>query len=310
MSFTSCAAVPLRGGAHVASFPTGSAFQIITLTAQSPTAAATGTTRTPRTARVLAWGPRNRSLHVGAGPATFVQVAQNFNAGWRAKLDGRTLTPVRLDGWEQGWVVPAGPAGTMTMTFAPDTFYRVGLGLGALLLVALLLLALFGRRHEDDEPTGRRPPLAGWVLALVAGVIGVVVGGWLALALVPLVFVAYRWGNAVIASVAGLAYVVAGIVVAAGPSTVPALHRGAFGAPAQIASVVALCSLLAAVVVEERRGYLPRSADPSDRSPTQPETDPGPPDPPASPESPDDRSTDDHGPDLDGHQAREEAVVT
>ena len=53
--------------------------------------------------------PPTRSVQVGAGAAAYLAVAQNYNAGWKATLDGRSLRPARLDGWEQAWVAPGRP---------------------------------------------------------------------------------------------------------------------------------------------------------------------------------------------------------
>ena len=91
------------------------------------------------------------------------------------------------------------------------------------------------------------------MLALGAALVAVSVGGWLALALVPLLAVARRWGSTAMAVVAGSAFASAGVLVAWHPSAVPGAHQGAFGAPAQAASVVALCAVLSAVVVGGRR---------------------------------------------------------
>ncbi len=257
MPFAVCspATTYLSAGRHVISFPPAPTFRATGLTAKSQTAS---TTRpASRTARIVSWAPANRTLVLSAGAATYVQVAQNFNVGWVGRFNGTRLTPVRLDGWEQGWIVPAGASGTMTMTLAPDGLYRGGLLLGALFLVILAVLAI-RKGSSSLSPIGRRRRLPGWVLALIAGVVAVAVGGWLALALVPLIAVVYRWGSAAVAAVAGATFIAAGVVIAWHPSALLGLNQGAFSAPAQIFSMVALCSLLSVVVVEERRGYVSR----------------------------------------------------
>ena len=46
-------------------------------------------------------------------------VPESINPGWTARTaDGAQLTPVTVNGWQQGWVVPAGTSGTVTLTFA------------------------------------------------------------------------------------------------------------------------------------------------------------------------------------------------
>jgi len=209
-----------------------------------------------RIVRITSWTAGKRTLNVDAGPATYVQVAQNFNPGWAATLNNQALKPVRLDGWEQGWILPAGRSGTMTMTFSPDQPYRVGLLVGALFLIALLLLAFTGRKRSRSDPIGPRKKLPGLVLGGAAAIIAFCVGGVLVLTLVPLIAVACRWGSRVLGVIAAVAFVLGGIIVAIHPDIYPfgyPLSEGAFGAPAQICAVVALCAVLSAVVVEDRQ---------------------------------------------------------
>jgi len=260
MSFRACSptTTQLSAGSHVLSFPSGGIFRVTGMTAQSPKASAAVTSRPKsRSVRVVSWSPAKRTLALSAGAATYVQVAQTFNVGWVARLNGTKLTPVRLDGWEQGWIVPAGRGGTMTMALAPDGLYRISLILGALFLVVLVVLAIRMGRNSSLSPLGRRRRLPGWALGLIAGVVAVSVGGWLALALIPLIAVAYRWGSAAVAAVAGATFIAAGVVIAWQPSALLVLRQGAFSTSAQIFSMVALCALLSVVVVEERRGYVP-----------------------------------------------------
>lgn len=114
---------------------------------------------------------------------------QNSNAGWHASLGERTLRPQVVDGRRQGFVVPAGAAGQLTVTYGPDRAYRVALLLGLLLaggLVAVCLLTLRAPRgpapaaalavaapERGGAMTGRRS----WVVVLAATGIGGVVAG-------------------------------------------------------------------------------------------------------------------------------------
>ena len=92
-----------------------------------------------------------------------LRVAENVNEGWQARLDGQRLETVTLDGWQQGYRVPAGAGGTISLVYAPDTQYRVGLLLGGLLALLLLLAAVLGsalpavRARDANAGPGPRP---------------------------------------------------------------------------------------------------------------------------------------------------------
>jgi arabinofuranan 3-O-arabinosyltransferase len=144
----------------------------------------------------------------------------------------------------------------MTMTFTPDRAYRTGLLIGGLLLLALFLLAFFGKNRSRKEPTGPRSELPSLLLAGGAAVVVFCIGGVLVFLLVPLVAATYRWGTRFASAMAGLAFAAAGILVAIQPNSDPfgyVLSSGAFGAPAQILSVGALGAVLSAVIVEDGR---------------------------------------------------------
>jgi arabinofuranan 3-O-arabinosyltransferase len=46
-------------------------------------------------------------------------MTEGYNTGWRATAYGRTLTPVRMDGWQQGWKLPPGGDTRVTLSFGP-----------------------------------------------------------------------------------------------------------------------------------------------------------------------------------------------
>ncbi|NNG41179.1 DUF3367 domain-containing protein [Flexivirga sp. ID2601S] len=102
-----------------------------------------------------------RTISVGAGDTSVVALTEGFNAGWRATDgDGRVLQPVEVDGWRQGFRVPAGGAEGLTLTFTPTTPQRAGLlagGVAALALLAGYLAAawLCRRRVAGREGAGR-----------------------------------------------------------------------------------------------------------------------------------------------------------
>jgi arabinofuranan 3-O-arabinosyltransferase len=113
-------------------------------------------------------------------------VPESINPGWAAHTStGTRLTPVAVNGWQQGWVVPAGTSGTITLTFAPNSLYRAGLAGGLALLPLLAAMAWWPqRRRPRDDPPARPWAPGPWAMpavltagAVVAGVVGALVFG-------------------------------------------------------------------------------------------------------------------------------------
>ena len=112
-------------------------------------------------------------------PTRVLVVPESVNPGWVARgPDGSALTPVTVNGWQQGWVLPAGTAGTVTLAFARNALYRAGLfgGLALLPILALLALLPVRRRREPDPAAQTWRPTAIVVGAAVLGV-GFVIAG-------------------------------------------------------------------------------------------------------------------------------------
>ena len=188
--------VNLAAGAHT--FAAANFFRSFEVASVSMQGAAPLTLSTPlaRTATIQSWNAENRSIKVSAGQATYLAVAQNYNSGWTATLGGQTLKPIRLDGWQQGYVIPAGSAGVVKMVMTPDRIFRLLLALGAALLVLLLALALLpARRKVEEAASGPRAMPSRWVLFVGALVVLCLIAGPLALVAVPLLLIGRTWGR-------------------------------------------------------------------------------------------------------------------
>ena len=148
----------LNAGTHrlVASRP--GAFSLTNLSLAAPSPATQPGAGGGRQVRVLGWQPEYRKLRVSAGPRAYLELHQNANPGWVATLRGRPLQAVRLDGWQQGYVLPAGSKGVVTLTFRPVKFYHVWIILSAVGVLVLLAAAVARRRRSTREPMDR--PLA------------------------------------------------------------------------------------------------------------------------------------------------------
>ncbi|MDN3296393.1 alpha-(1-_3)-arabinofuranosyltransferase family protein [Streptomyces ficellus] len=194
------------------------------------------------------WSGDRRTVEVGTGPASYLQLFENHNDGWRATLNGQKLTPVRIDGWQQGFLIPEGEGGTVRLEFAPAWWYVAGLiggVVGVLLLVGLVLVLGRGRRG-DAEPD--EPPAPGPVLGVVAlTVVVALIAGWVAL-VVPALAVVAHLRRSLLVPVVLVTMAAAGIVAAWAAGSPPSAREGAFGAVAQFLAVTAL----AAAVVTTR----------------------------------------------------------
>jgi arabinofuranan 3-O-arabinosyltransferase len=129
-------------------------------------------------------GSSDDVVRVGPGSAAILLLGQNQNIGWRAALNGRELAPIVVDGWQQGFIVPAGPGGTVRMTFAGNAPYRGALlvgALAALLLLLLLLLDIVRPQPITPEPADSEPAVGHWLrrrIGLVAAIgVSAVLGG-------------------------------------------------------------------------------------------------------------------------------------
>ncbi|WP_246098088.1 alpha-(1-_3)-arabinofuranosyltransferase [Rhodococcus spelaei] len=142
-----------------------------------------------------AWTPNHRELTFTAtGRDRLVVIPESQNIGWIATApDGTELSRVVVNGWQQGWVIPAGTDGTVTLEFPTDRWYRLGIAAGLLALIPLFALALgpivlrgTRRRPTDPGPAPRtwRSATAGYVGVLASAT---VVAGWPGLAVTVIV---------------------------------------------------------------------------------------------------------------------------
>ena len=220
---------------------------------------------------------------------TLAELHQNENAGWTATLNGKALRPARLDGWQQGFVLPAGKGGVVTLTFKPVKFYHVWIILSAAAALGLVLIAFAGRRREAareqrerlsglrgrvreqmDQASAAAASRLSWGSAPRAiqaqaalrrvrmwwlGLIGLtllmaIAGGLVALA-VPVVAVLAYLLPRWFGALAAAGMLTAGVLTATAGH--PAQQgTGAFGAAAQVVALVALTCALMPVLPDRR----------------------------------------------------------
>lgn len=159
--------VLLGAGEHRLTTPPTREFQVtqITGTPGDQAAGPAPATEESRTVDVRTWGDSRRVADVGAGTESLLFLPENYNPGWVAEADGKRLRSLRVDGWQQAWVLPAGDVTEVVMTYRPQQVYRVllplGLGISGVLLLLALGLLLRGavRRRRGTDP---EIPEVGW----------------------------------------------------------------------------------------------------------------------------------------------------
>lgn len=174
----------LTAGTHQIDIPSTAEFVVESAVLEP--IADVGVLPSPQSPEVVQWDATSREVVIESSDhVRLLELSENANPGWVAHLADQQLASVRVDGWRQAWVVPAGMSGVVTMAFAPDRLYLAGLIGGSLGMLVLIALAVWRPRRlrpvQVAEPT--TGPVAAWSLvmlavvaaALVAGVPGVVV---------------------------------------------------------------------------------------------------------------------------------------
>ncbi|MEU1041808.1 glycosyltransferase family 2 protein [Streptomyces sp. NPDC005907] len=101
--------------------------------------------------QAVAAGPVDVHTTLPAGAAGRVlRLADTADAGWTATLDGKPLTPTTVDGWAQGFELPA-TGGRLDVTFDAPVGHTAWLWAQGALAVVLVVLALPGRRRDVDD---------------------------------------------------------------------------------------------------------------------------------------------------------------
>ncbi|MFF4960497.1 glycosyltransferase family 2 protein [Streptomyces sp. NPDC001222] len=109
----------------------------------------------------VAAGPVGIHTRIPSGAdGRILRIADTADADWTATLDGKPLTRTTVDGWAQGFELPAS-GGTLDVTYDTPFGHTGWLWAQGALAVVLVVLALPGRRRDvdDDLPEERPAPV-------------------------------------------------------------------------------------------------------------------------------------------------------
>ncbi|MFF3319120.1 glycosyltransferase family 2 protein [Streptomyces sp. NPDC003035] len=99
----------------------------------------------------VAAGPVEAHTTIPSGAAGRVlRIADRADEGWTATLDGKELEKTTVDGWAQGFELPA-QGGRLDLTYDQPLTHTLWIWAQVGLAIVLLVLALPGRRREIDD---------------------------------------------------------------------------------------------------------------------------------------------------------------
>jgi arabinofuranan 3-O-arabinosyltransferase len=289
-------ALSVSPGQHWLLASPSAAFTVTGLSLQgSPGSASTVATRPTAGARqlhILSWRPDSRSLSIGPGAGSYVEIHENFNPGWTATMNGHRLAAVTLDGWQSAFIVPAGRGGTIALSFAPATVYHIGIVVSVLALAGLIAVAAGASglwRHRRRSLGGAAPivslPAPGSSPVRLAATrefaalipltgLMFLVGGAVA-AVIPILAILRIWRPRTLPGIALLAMLAAGLAAVATPHRT-ILGDGVFSGFAQACALISLATALMPAISmryharHERLGPLDQDAGPQPALGAQP----------------------------------------
>jgi hypothetical protein len=107
----------------------------------------------PKALQVLSADDRSMKATLAAGgDGRTLLLAEDVDSHWSAKLGGTELKPTTVDGWEQGFELPAGGSGTLTVSYSNVSRTAWLLVEGLFFLFALVMALPTGGRAEESGP--------------------------------------------------------------------------------------------------------------------------------------------------------------
>ncbi|MEV5358298.1 glycosyltransferase [Streptomyces sp. NPDC052693] len=117
------------------------------------------------TPRPVAAGPVeiHTTIPTGTG-GRVLRLADTASDAWTATLDGKPLTPTTVDGWAQGFRLPAS-GGRLDVTYDDPIGHTAWLWTQGALALVLVVLALPGRRRDIDDDLPEEPAIPAQAVA-------------------------------------------------------------------------------------------------------------------------------------------------
>ncbi|MFB6938107.1 glycosyltransferase family 2 protein [Streptomyces chartreusis] len=115
--------------------------------------------------QAVAAGPVEIHTTVPAGSdGRVLRLADSVDDGWTATLDGKELTRTTVDGWAQGFELPA-EGGRLDVNYDDPIGHTVWLWAQGFLALVLVVMALPGRRRDVDDDLPEETPVPAEAMA-------------------------------------------------------------------------------------------------------------------------------------------------
>ncbi|MFE0252830.1 glycosyltransferase family 2 protein [Streptomyces sp. NPDC059010] len=115
--------------------------------------------------RPVAAGPVDIHTTIpGGADGRVLRLADSANDGWTATLDGKPLTATTVDGWAQGFELPA-VGGRLDVTYDDPVGHTAWLWTQGFLALVLVVMALPGRRRDIDDDLPEEAPVPAEAMA-------------------------------------------------------------------------------------------------------------------------------------------------
>ncbi|MEY9991818.1 GT2 family glycosyltransferase [Streptomyces sp. V4I8] len=100
----------------------------------------------------------------GGSDGRVLRLADSADDGWTAALDGKPLTATTVDGWAQGFELPA-EGGRLDVTYDDPIGHTAWLWAQGFLALVLVVMALPGRRRDIDDDLPEEPAVPAEAMA-------------------------------------------------------------------------------------------------------------------------------------------------
>lgn len=201
------------------------------------------------------WGDTDRVLKIAEGRENILVVNEIFNEGWTATYRDHEISSVQIDGWRQGFRIPSGSTGKITLSFAPNRPYQIGIVIGIAFLILLFALAVWPDRQKKNYDPVKKGYWSPAVTTTIAIVAAIWCTGFGAIALPILWWIRAKHART-LPFIIFISFSIAGLIVllTKGTEGITDSWNGGYSYPASAFASIAFLSVIATLLPEKLIG--------------------------------------------------------